>query len=132
LNFYWWHQTGKSEGTDLDSDGIIEDAPGDCPKEPTPGCSGQELDWQCRFEQGRKIWRKYEMRGSARFVTLVEERCDFALIEGIQEMGAHGRFSWHNMAFLDGHVEYMNPDTRKPFGLNWTILDEKMEAVGWN
>lgn len=132
MNFYWWYQTDREQGIDHDGDGVIEPTLGTCEKEPIDSCPTQQIDWPCRFRQGRTIWRKYQVRGSSRFVTLVEERCDFALVEGIQELGSHGGFSQHNMAFLDGHVSYMKPDTREFSGVDWTVVDEQIEAAGWN
>ena len=132
LNYYWWNQTDKGFGADWDDDGMVELTPGWCQKEPIVTCTtGQELDWPCRFRQGRDIWRKYQAHNSSRFVTLGEERFDFAIVEGIQLMGAHGRFSRHNLAFLDGHVSEVPADTRWLSGTQWTVLDEELEQVGF-
>jgi prepilin-type N-terminal cleavage/methylation domain-containing protein/prepilin-type processing-associated H-X9-DG protein len=132
MNFYWWQQTDKDPGLDRDGDGVIEPLPGECEKELILSCSReQRLDWPCRFRQGRQIWHKYTQRGASRFVTLGEDPFDYAIIENIQVMGFHRRFSQHNLAFLDGHVSYLRPDTRRMAGPHWTVLDEEMEEVTW-
>jgi hypothetical protein len=127
MNFYWWDQTHLSTGPDWDGDGQYEPTPGLCPNEAIPGCSSQLTNWPCRFRQGLDIWKRHLHRGSSRFVTLVEEPFDLAINAGTQELGFHGRFSRHMMAFIDGHVSYMSPDTRNLFGPDWTVVDERME-----
>ncbi len=78
--------------------------------------------------RGRAIWKKYSERGAARFVTLVEDPADAALrvVPAYQKqvMGFHREFSKHNFAFLDGHVSYVNADTRYDWGPEWTVNDE--------
>ena len=129
MNFYWWHQTDKVHGIDYDGDGEIEPTLGVCEKEIIASCSyDQETDWPCRFRQGRRIWARYGQWGASRFVTLCEDPFDFAVVNETQELGFHGKFSWHNLAFLDGHVDYLRPDTRRHCGPDWTVIDEELEA----
>jgi len=132
MNYYWWYQTDKAPGRDHDGDGVVEPLPGVCEKEEITTCNYPQLiDWPCRFRQGRQIWHKYTQHGSSRFVTLAEDPFDYAVVEMLQVIGFHGRFSRHNLAFLDGHVSYMKPDTRRMSGPHWTVVDEGMEAVPW-
>jgi hypothetical protein len=131
MNFYWWHQTDKVEGTDFDGDGIIEPTAGACQNEPIASCPSQSTKWPCRFRQGRNIWRKYQYRNTARFVTLGEDPFDFAVVNQTQELGFHRKFSRHNLAFLDGHADSLDVDTRQPYGTHWTVIDEEIEAAWW-
>ncbi len=127
MNFYWWDQTSLVTGHDWDGDGQCEPTPGSCAGETIPGC-GLLTNWPCRFRQGLDIWKRYMLRDSCRFVTLVEEPFDLAINAGTQEMGFHGRFSRHVMTFLDGHASYLTADTRNMFGPEWTVVNEHLEA----
>jgi prepilin-type N-terminal cleavage/methylation domain-containing protein len=124
INFDWWYQTDLPTGPDWDGDGRREPTPGIAPAELTN--QGQRANWPARFRQGVDIWKR--QMGSSRFVTLMEEPFDEAVYAGTQEMGAHGRFSRHVLAFFDGHVAYLATDTRNKFGPEWTVVDERFEA----
>ncbi|MHC4091095.1 MAG: type II secretion system protein [Planctomycetota bacterium] len=129
MNFYWWHQTNKAPGRDHDHDGVIEPTLGVCEPEVIESCNYQQkTNWPCRFRQGRQIWRQYEQHGASRFVTLAEDPFDFAVVNETQELGFHGKFSWHNLAFMDGHADYLRTDTRRHSGPEWTVHDEGLEA----
>jgi hypothetical protein len=127
MNFYWLRQTHLPAGPDWDGDGQSEPTTGLCPWEPVLGGTAYSR-LPSRLRQGRDIWMRHLQRGSSRFVTLVEEPFDLGICAGTQEMGFHGRFSRHVLAFIDGHVAYLTTDTRNKFGPEWTVVDEQLEA----
>jgi prepilin-type processing-associated H-X9-DG protein len=126
MNYYWFYQArARSE---------VE-----------PGPCFNLRRWNKAFELGRRVWRNADEQGGAsRFVTLVEDPFDWGIAQdlnlsanpaadpttlspycGEQAMGYHGRWSWHNTAFLDGHVEYLFNDTRYQRDAHWTVTNEQ-------
>jgi len=70
-------------------------------------------------------WRKYKQVGQHRLkitsmIVLVEEApMYFDLSHKEQTTGWHGRFSTHNLLFLDFHAEAKYVDTRQYYGAGW-------------
>lgn len=84
-----------------------------------------------RVPRGQRIWWKYMQRNVSRFVTLLEDPANFALANRTQTTGNHKKFSKHNFAFLDGHVEYLYADTRYLHQRGWTVVDETPPYKEW-
>ncbi len=60
---------------------------------------------------------------SGRLVMFWEDAMDFALGQGIQNIGLHKQFSKHSVGFLDGHAEYKYIDTRSHGGIGWVAIN---------
>ena len=85
-----------------------------------------------RVPRGERIWWKYMDRNSARFVVLLEDPADYGFHQEIQTTGWHKKFSKHNFAFLDGHAEYIEADTRSLLQRGrWTLVDETPPYKEW-
>ena len=54
---------------------------------------------------------------------------DFGFREAKETTGYHKKFSTHNFAFLDGHVDYIFTDTRSFSGRDWTVENESLPSV---
>lgn len=113
INYFWWRPFNVGEPYMVNVD-------------PDRDVALQYFERELR--RGRNVWRKYSLRGAARFVTIVEDPADECLrrVENlrIEIMGFHKQFSKHVFAFLDGHVGYLYADTRKHWGPDWTVTDE--------
>ncbi|MFH0980665.1 MAG: type II secretion system protein [Planctomycetota bacterium] len=84
-----------------------------------------------RVPRGERLWWKYMQQNVSRFVTLLENPADFALTHRLQLDGNHRKFSKHNFAFLDGHVEYVYADTHYLHERGWTVVDETPPYKEW-
>ena len=128
MNFFGWSQTHLLEGVDHDGDGVVEPTLGLCAPDLTVCCTyGPCERWPGRVDQVHQVWRRFIQGDASRLVTIDEDPFDFAVYVGTRELGFHRQFSWHNLAFLDGHVAYLMPDTRRPWGTEWTVIDEELE-----
>ncbi|HEY3244523.1 MAG TPA: prepilin-type N-terminal cleavage/methylation domain-containing protein [Phycisphaerae bacterium] len=142
INTYWWPQTQLPQNTqDFDLDGKIELKPGIVAPEPVnsiypPYGPCMPQCYTGRFRQGIDIWKKYANRGAGRFETFGESAFDWSIATTTEVIGTHGKLNTHNLAFLDGHVAYVKIQIKtnlhgpylQPFGPEWTVIDEDMEA----
>lgn len=127
MNFYWFYQAEARAKKEL------------------VGFVPAAKLWGKAFEIGKRVWRSADEQGGAsRFVTMVEDPFDWGIAQGlssaananadgnykpptwgVQMMGFHGKWSRHMMAFLDGHVEYLNANTRYQREQLWSVTNEK-------
>ncbi len=132
LNYYWWAQLGLTYGQDWDLDGVIEPVMKQPPGGPQcfPNSCPATYQWAPCFDLGKKIWQKYAKGRAGKFHVLSEDSFDYGVATGTLTLGVHGQFSRHNIAFLDGHVEYIKANTSVPDGAewNWTVVDEDFES----
>ena len=56
------------------------------------------------------------------YVIFMEDPMDWGLSFGVPVLGAHGKVNKHGVAFLDGHAENKNCDTRKYCGVGWESI----------
>ncbi|MCP4591919.1 MAG: type II secretion system protein [bacterium] len=96
-----------------------------------PGAPYSQNRWVHRVPRGERIWWKYMQRNASRFVTLLEDPADYALRHRERVVGNHVKFSKHNFAFLDGHAEYLQADTRHLRESGWTVIDEDPPYKEW-
>jgi prepilin-type processing-associated H-X9-DG protein len=135
LNYYWWSQVGLTQGNDYDGDGVNEPVlkhpigSPQCPTNPSTNCP-QPNYWNPCFSLGKQIWKKYSKGKAGKFHVLSEDSFDYGIATGTLTLGVHGKFSRHNIAFLDGHVEYIKANTTVQDGSewNWTVVDEDFES----
>ena len=59
----------------------------------------------------------------AKVVLYIEAPMYFDMAGGVQGNGWHGRFSTHNIMFLDMHAAATRADTRERSGQYWTVTD---------
>lgn len=79
-----------------------------------------------------KISRAVAKQPASRFVLIGEFSFDSSLRDGQLQNGLHGKFSRHNVLFLDGHareVEIRAPDLDPPPGYSGTLYPHRGE--GW-
>lgn len=79
-----------------------------------------------------KFSRAVAKQPASRFVLIGEFSFDSSLRDGELQNGLHGRFSRHNVVFLDGHardVEIRQPDLAPPPGYDGTLFPHRGE--GW-
>lgn len=125
MNYYWFYQAKARAEV------------------PTGDCYYARW-WGEAFNIGLRLWRGAdEVGGASRFVTLVEDPFDWGVAQdlwfsanadagpdfvhsytGMQVMGFHGQWSRHMMAFLDGHVDWLQADTRYQRDTMWTVTNE--------
>lgn len=108
LNYHWFYQAKEQ---------VQAECP-DCPIDP-------EL-YRKVARKGQSYWKKYLLRGAARFIMFAEQPANLGFFRKIQTIGFHRQFSRHNFAFLDGHVEYLEVDTRQRSGRDWTVWNEEV------
>jgi prepilin-type N-terminal cleavage/methylation domain-containing protein len=113
-------------GASLDSETPLFQCPDDVGtplySNPIGSCSVYYL---CGNSYWTNPWQKFNQVGQRRVkspsvVVLVEEApFYFGVAMGLQTDGWHGRFSAHNMLFLDFHAATNLADTHKPCGPGW-------------
>jgi prepilin-type N-terminal cleavage/methylation domain-containing protein/prepilin-type processing-associated H-X9-DG protein len=100
-----------------------------------PGIPFSQNRYIDRVPRGARVYWKYMQQGASRFVTLLEDPANSALAQPkerrLQLVGNHRKFSKHNFAFLDGHVEYLDADTRYQHERDWTVVDETPPYKEW-
>jgi len=127
MNFYWFYQADARARLVLGS-----------------AAFNARARWKEAFKIGRTLWRQADEHGGAsRFITLVEDPFDWGIAQdlnqsdnaaagddfrhsfcGEQAMGFHGAWSRHMVAFMDGHVEYLQTDTRYQRETDWTVTND--------
>ena len=60
---------------------------------------------------------------TSKVVVYTEAPLYFDLADGVQSRGWHGRFSIHNLMFLDLHAAATRVDSRERSGPDWTVTD---------
>jgi prepilin-type processing-associated H-X9-DG protein len=79
------------------------------------------------MDYGKEIVKQSVGGNASKFALIWEQPVDWMLVQasptggGRQGMGWHGRFSYHTILFLDGHVSHAYFDTRYTRGTDWTV-----------
>jgi prepilin-type N-terminal cleavage/methylation domain-containing protein/prepilin-type processing-associated H-X9-DG protein len=91
-----------------------------------PGCplAGWQ-DFAAALQGGQSLFKRYAQRSASRFIIVNEETANFGFLNHERVIGFHRKFSSHNFAFLDGHVEFLKADTSQLSAYNWTVKDEE-------
>ncbi len=80
---------------------------------------------------GKVQTKKTLFKQASTYVMFMEDPMDWGLSFGIPVLGSHGKVNKHGVAFLDGHAESKNCDTRSYCGVGWESI--VMDWIyGWN
>lgn len=71
----------------------------------------------------RTFVRDTLMRHVSEVTMFYEDPMDWALHDGTQEIGNHGKLNRHACGYLDGHADYLPRDTRRHCGLGWAAIN---------
>ena len=88
--------------------------------------SGVLTNWEQYYPAVyRRLIRDAFFHFSSRFVFFYEDPANFGMGNRVEKIGNHGKLSRHNVGFLDGHAAYINMDTSRWCGSEFTIINPR-------